>query len=123
MMQVRTNRENATALAEVLLAADYRGHYSHGLNRLGSLHSLFISYKFLMNFLLDTEMYVHDMSSKVCDGNAVPKIIKDKFATALVDGCNTLGPVVGNYSMKLAIEKAKEFGVGWVTANSMLIAF
>ena len=27
--------EHATDLAELLITADYRGHYSHGLNRLG----------------------------------------------------------------------------------------
>ena len=29
--------EYASNLADLLLAADYRGHYSHGLNRLGAL--------------------------------------------------------------------------------------
>ncbi len=29
-----------------------------------------------------------------------------------------LGPVVGNYCMKLAINMAKEFGVGWVTVRN-----
>ena len=63
-------------------------------------------------------MYVQDVTSAICDGNATPVIVKDKFSTALVDGRNTLGPVVGNFCMNLAIEKAKQFGVGWVTANS-----
>ena len=67
-----------------------------------------------------SEMYVQDTASGVCDSNAEPEIINDKFATALVDGKNSLGPVVGNFSMKLAIEKAKTFGVGWVAANSEL---
>ena len=35
MTAVGTKKEHAEALAEVLMAADYRGHYSHGLNRLG----------------------------------------------------------------------------------------
>ena len=30
--------EFAEDLADVILAADYRGHYSHGLNRLGRHH-------------------------------------------------------------------------------------
>lgn len=65
-----------------------------------------------------TEMYVQDISSGICNGNAVPTVVKDKFSTALVNGQNSLGPVVGNFCMKLAIEKAKQYGVGWVTANS-----
>ena len=63
-------------------------------------------------------MYVQDISTNICDGNAVPTIMNDKFSTALVNGQNSLGPVVGNFCMKLAIEKAKKYGVGWVTANS-----
>jgi len=34
-----------------------------------------------------------------------------------VDGGNLLGPVVSKFSMKLAIKKAKEFGIGWVCAK------
>ena len=98
MVKVGTKKPHAAALADVLVAADYRGHYSHGLNRL--------------------EMYVQDVETGICDSNAVPTIVNDKFATALVNGQNTLGPVVGNFCMNLAIEKAKAYGVGWVTANS-----
>jgi len=98
MVKVGTIEDHATALADVLVAADYRGHYSHGLNRL--------------------EMYIQDASSGICESNAEPEIINSKFATAFVDGKNSLGPVVGNFCMKLAIEKAKQFGVGWVAANN-----
>lgn len=35
MTAVGTPKEHAIALADVLLEADRRGHYSHGLNRLG----------------------------------------------------------------------------------------
>ena len=35
MTAVGTPRDGAGLLADVLLEADYRGHYSHGLNRLG----------------------------------------------------------------------------------------
>lgn len=35
MTSVGTKPEHADSLAEVLVQADYRGHYSHGLNRLG----------------------------------------------------------------------------------------
>ena len=37
MVKVSTQPAHATALAENLTAADYRGHFSHGLNRLGKL--------------------------------------------------------------------------------------
>lgn len=35
MVKVGTKESHATSLASNLVAADYRGHYSHGLNRLG----------------------------------------------------------------------------------------
>ena len=37
MAAVGTKPEHAAQLAEVLIDADYRGHFSHGLNRLGKL--------------------------------------------------------------------------------------
>jgi LDH2 family malate/lactate/ureidoglycolate dehydrogenase len=35
MVKAGSKAAHAKALADCLLAADYRGHYSHGLNRLG----------------------------------------------------------------------------------------
>jgi len=35
VVKVGANRDHAHQLAEVLTAADMRGHYSHGLNRIG----------------------------------------------------------------------------------------
>ena len=35
MVSLGVKTDHASALADVLVAADYRGHYSHGLNRLG----------------------------------------------------------------------------------------
>ena len=37
MMAVGTKPSHATSLADNLTMADYRGHFSHGLNRLGKL--------------------------------------------------------------------------------------
>ena len=46
-----------------------------------------------------------------------PIILKQTPATALVDGKNLLGPYVGKYSMNIAMEKAKNVGVGLVAAR------
>ncbi|ODN03478.1 Malate dehydrogenase [Orchesella cincta] len=97
MMKVGTPKENAEGLADVLVAADTRGHYSHGLNRL--------------------DMYVNDVRTGICDSKALPELVKESAATALVDGKNGLGPVIGNFCMELAIKKARESGVGWVVAG------
>ncbi|XP_053614500.1 uncharacterized oxidoreductase YjmC-like [Plodia interpunctella] len=87
----------AKAHAELLLHADVTGHYSHGLNRL--------------------ELYINDIKSGATDPNAKPVILKESAATAWVDGGNALGATVGNFCMDVAIRKAKESGVGWVSAK------
>jgi len=98
LVAVGTNREHAAAHIAVLVEADRRGHYSHGFNRLRG-------------------HYVADIRSQICDPNAVPSIVRETSSTALVDGNNSLGAVVGNYAMNLAITKAKETGVAWVTVR------
>ncbi|XGW24902.1 hypothetical protein V3C99_006390 [Haemonchus contortus] len=89
---------HAQQLADILICSDYRGHYSHGLNRL--------------------HIYVNDLAEKSTLSDGEPLIIKQKGATAWVDGCNLLGPVVGNFCMKLAIQKARTHGIGWVVAKN-----
>lgn len=65
-------------------------------------------------------MYVNDCRSKMCAGNASPSVTKQSVSTALVNGNNGLGPVVGNFCMDLAIDKARETGIGWVCARGEL---
>jgi len=97
LVSVGTDESHAAQLAEVLITGDYRGHYSHGLNRLG--------------------MYVDDVLANSCAKKGQPVVLKEKVSTAWVDGCNILGPVVGNFCMQLAISKAKQTGIGWVVAK------
>jgi len=66
-------------------------------------------------------MYVTDIENQTTDANAKPVVLKESPATAWVDGNNGLGPVVGNFCMQLAIEKAKSVGVGWVVAKRKLV--
>jgi LDH2 family malate/lactate/ureidoglycolate dehydrogenase len=54
-------------------------------------------------------MYINDLLHHICDGEAIPKIIKDKGACAWVDGKNALGPVVANFCMDMAIKKVRYF--------------
>ena len=62
-------------------------------------------------------MYVKDVQTGVCAVDGEPAVEKESVATALVNGKNLLGPVVGNFCMSLAIRKAKEVGIGWVVAH------
>uniref|UniRef100_A0A914RQI8 Malate dehydrogenase n=1 Tax=Parascaris equorum TaxID=6256 RepID=A0A914RQI8_PAREQ len=63
------------------------------------------------------DMYIRDVKENVCKRDGEPVILKERSASAWVDGNNLLGPVVGNFCMDLAIKKAKNAGVGWVVAK------
>lgn len=62
-------------------------------------------------------MYINDLHKNSTDGNVIPTILNETPATAWVDGNNGLGAVVGNFCMDLAIQKAKNVGVGVVAAR------
>ncbi|CAH8508524.1 unnamed protein product [Dicrocoelium dendriticum] len=94
--KVGVTKTHSTELSEVLITGDLRGHYSHGLNRL--------------------EMYVQEVETGVCEAHGEPCIERETSSTALINGKNLLGPVVGNFAMKTAIAKAKDTGIGWVSA-------
>ncbi|KAK1789621.1 hypothetical protein P4O66_015529, partial [Electrophorus voltai] len=97
MQVVGTRASHARSLARVLLEGDLRGHYSHGLNRM--------------------DVYVTEIRAGICARDGEPVVEKESAATALVNGKNLLGPVVGNYCMSLAVKKAQDMGVGWVVAH------
>lgn len=97
MTKVGAEKAHAEALADVLVTGDYRGHFSHGLNRL--------------------QMYITDIQKGVCERSGEPVVAKETVATALVDGKNLLGPVVGKFCMELAMQKARQAGIGWVVAR------
>ena len=70
-----------------------------------------------MNLGLSKDMYVDDLRAGATASAGDPVVVKESPATAYVDGNNLLGPVVGNFCMKLAIEKAKNVGIGIVVAK------
>ena len=65
-------------------------------------------------------MYVRDIQKGTTVSNVEPVILRETAATAHVDGNNVLGPVTGNFCMNIAMQKAKEAGVGWVVAKGLL---
>lgn len=97
MRAAGTIPDDAKIVADHLMTADCRGHFSHGMNRM--------------------QMYVHDIQHRITDPTAKPQVLTDFQAIALVDGNNALGQVVGNFCMEMAIEKARKFGIGMVTAR------
>lgn len=89
---------DATTATETLLSADLRGIDSHGVARLSG--------------------YVRLWQAKRINANPAIKIIHETPSTATVDADAALGLVAAPYAMKLAIEKAKTAGTGWVAVQN-----
>ena len=91
--------EDAKICTDVLLESDKRGIESHGCNRFKPIYI-----------------------DRIVDGIQNPitnyEIIKETETTAVVDGHDGMGQVIGYKSMKIAIEKAKKYGMGMVVVRN-----
>jgi len=90
-------KKHADLVADTLVAADARGVYSHGVLRIS--------------------IYSKRILKGCVDIKAEPELVEDSLGTGVVDGKNTMGQSVGYYAMNVAISKAKEHGVSFVTAR------
>lgn len=90
---------DAAFVAEVLVEADLRGVESHGVTRLAGY----------------MEMISHDLL------NPSPNItvLHDSMATASIDGDMGFGMLAALKGMNMAIDKAREYGLGAVTSRNM----
>ena len=89
---------DADLATEVLLSADLRGVDSHGVARLSG--------------------YVRLWETKRINATPHVKVVYETPSTAVVDGDGGLGLVVAPKAMKIAIEKAKNVGTGWVSVKN-----
>jgi L-2-hydroxycarboxylate dehydrogenase (NAD+) len=93
-----TPADEAAFCAEVLISADLRGVESHGIGR--------IKYYF----------------DRLKTGQHRPltnlEIVRESPTTAVVDGNQGMGMIVGKKSMQMAIEKARKYGMGAVAARN-----
>jgi L-2-hydroxycarboxylate dehydrogenase (NAD+) len=91
--------EDAKIVGDVLLKADKLGFDSHGVNRFKPIY-------------LD----------RIIEGrlNPVTKyvIVKEGPTTAVIDGQNGMGHVISYNAMKMAIDKAKKYGMGMVAVRN-----
>jgi L-2-hydroxycarboxylate dehydrogenase (NAD+) len=99
MVKAGIPESDARIVGDVLIQADKLGFDSHGVNRLKSIY-------------LD----------RIKDGILNPvtdyKIIKEGFTTAVIDGQNGMGHVIAFNAMRMAIEKAKKYGMGMVAVRN-----
>ena len=90
--------KDAKICADVLITSDLRGIESHGIGRL--------------------RMYVDRIKKGLIETKANPKIIRESPTTAVIDGQHGIGMVIAHKSMNMAINKAKEYGIGAVAVRN-----
>ena len=91
-------REDARICTDVLIAADLRGIESHGVGRL----------KYYYDRIRRGQ---HRVQTEM-------EIIKETETTALVDGHHGMGHVIAYRSMRLAMDKARKYGLGAVAVRN-----
>lgn len=92
-------QDEAAICADVLMESDRRGIESHGCNRFKPI-------------------YIDRLEEGIQKPITKLEVIKETPTTAVVDGHDGMGMVVGYRSMKMAIEKAKKYGMGMVAARN-----
>jgi LDH2 family malate/lactate/ureidoglycolate dehydrogenase len=90
--------EDANIIADVVITSDLWGITSHGIAHLKMYHE------------------------RIKSGLQLPvtrwDVVKETPTTAVVDGGNGMGMVVGFNAMKIAIEKARQYGLGAVAVRN-----
>lgn len=92
-------REDAEICADVLLSSDKRGIESHGVNRFKPI-------------------YIDRILAGIQNPVTEFEVIRETPTTAVVDGHDGMGQVIGYRSMNMAIEKAKKYGMGMVAVRN-----
>jgi L-2-hydroxycarboxylate dehydrogenase (NAD+) len=92
------SEEDARTITDVLLLSDVYGIESHGMQRMVRYHK--------------------SIAKGMIKVDAKPEIVFETPITAVVDGHDGMGQVIGQMCMKIAIDKAKASGVGIVTARN-----
>lgn len=88
---------DARLTADTLVQTDLRGVMTHGLVRL--------------------PIYLNSLRSGSIDPTAQPVLVREDASTALMDGTNAMGQVVGVRAMEVAIRKARQTGTAAVAVR------
>ena len=92
-------RADAAVCADVLLESDKRGIESHGVNRFKPI-------------------YLDRIKAGIQNPVTNVEVVKDFAATAVIDGHDGMGQVIGFNAMTMAIQKAKKYGIGMVVVRN-----
>ncbi len=91
--------EDCEIVVDVILESDRRGIESHGCNRFKPI-------------------YIDRINAGIQNPVTNFEIIKETPTTAVVDGHNGMGQVIGYKAMNMAVAKAKEYGLGMVVVRN-----
>jgi LDH2 family malate/lactate/ureidoglycolate dehydrogenase len=91
--------DEASICADVLMESDRRGIESHGCNRFKPI-------------------YIDRINAGIQKAVTEFEVIRETPTTAVVDGHDGMGMIVGHKAMTMAIEKAKKYGMGMVAARN-----
>lgn len=97
-IELKVPEKDAKICADVLLSSDLRGIESHGVQRL--------------------KMYYDRILSNIQNATTEIEVIKETETTALIDAGHGMGHVAAYRAMKLAINKAKQYGTGAVAVRN-----
>lgn len=97
-LKLGCSEEHARLAADVLIRSDLRGIDSHGVARLSG--------------------YVRLWEKGRINSTPDIRVVHETPTTATVDGDAGLGLVVAPFAMQVAIEKARQFGSGWVSVRN-----
>ena len=92
-------KEDAKICTDVLLESDKRGIESHGCNRFKPI-------------------YIDRIVAGIQNPVTEFEILKETPCTAVVDGHDGMGQVIGVKAMQMAIDKAKKYGLGMVAVRN-----
>jgi L-2-hydroxycarboxylate dehydrogenase (NAD+) len=99
MVKAGICEEDARIVGDVLIQADKYGIDSHGVNRLKTI-------------------YLDRIKEGILNPVTNYKITREGPTTAVIDGQNGMGHVISYHAMKLAIEKAKKYGMSMITVRN-----
>lgn len=90
--------EQSGQITDVLLAADLSGIESHGIQRLIRYHK--------------------EITGGMVQQNAKPEVVFETPLSAVIEGNDAMGQLLGVQAMQMAIDKAKKSGFGMVTVRN-----
>ncbi len=91
--------KDAKICADVLITSDKRGIDSHGIGRFKPI-------------------YIDRITDGILNPVTNIEVVKEAPATAVIDGHNGMGHVIGKRAMETAINKAEKFGMGMVAVRN-----